>query len=217
MTDCAAPRHADEPEEAEPHAHLCRPCKVTLKRDLHRLVALDHDLEQMLNPQSGGNGGGHGSGNGEGLPYHAPAAECQSQIKHDLGVWVRWISSERTPDNCPVRTVAAMAGWITGQLRWCTFRPWSGDMAEAFASNRATAMAIIDPKPRAEITIPAELNYCPRCTAVGTLAATIYQAPGDKRESVVACGACEYDWPVTSWLRLGKTIITCRETQRRAA
>lgn len=193
-----------------------------LRRDLRRLPAMDRDLEELLDPRRTGTGIGHGSG--DGLPYHDPAAECRSQIRHDLMVWTRWIADERgteppvtmAPPEMTAVELAAMAGWITGLIRWCTFRPWSGDLAAAMASNRSTAMAIIDPKPRADITIPQELNYCPRCETMGQLEATIYQADGDRRPSVVTCHGCEYEWPVASWIRLGKTIITWRDQQKAA-
>jgi len=212
--DCAAPRHDGEPVSAEPSARLCKLCRLGLGRDLRHLPALDRELEHLLDPRKGGTAI---RGGGAGLPYNEPAAECRSQIRHDLMVWVRWISEEREPDNCPVRSAAAMAGWIAGQLRWCTFRAWAGDLAAAMAADRGRAMALIDPMPRAEIPIPPEFNWCPACEETGALYATIYQAAGDKRPSMVTCGSCLHEWDTVQWMRLGRTILTWAGERKAAA
>lgn len=212
--DCAAPRHDGEPVSAETAAFLCKPCRLGLGRDLRRIPVLDRDLGQLLDPRKGVT---VSRGGGDGLPYHEPAAECISQIRHDLMVWVRWISEEREPDNCPVRTTAAMAGWISGQLRWCTFRSWAGELAAAIAADRGRAISLIDPMPCAEIAIPADFNYCPACTQAGALYATIYQSPGDRRPSMVTCGACLHEWDTVQWMRLGRNILAWASGQRRAA
>lgn len=211
--DCAAPRHDSEPVSAESCAYLCKPCRLGLSRDLHRLPALDRDLEQLLDPRKGAS---PVRGGGGGLPYHEPAAECRSQIRHDLAWWTARIADERgfdppvttEPRDCGPVELAAMAGWITGQLRWCTFRPWAGDLAAAMAGDRGRAMALIDPMPRAEIPIPPEYSWCPSCRETGALYATIYQADGDRRPSMVTCGSCLAEWDTVQWMRLGRTILT---------
>ena len=218
MNDCAAPRH-DEPVPAEPHAHLCQPCKAGLRRDLRRLPALDRELEQLLDSRGNWTGGVGDSIErwGVGLPYNDAAAECRSQIRHDLRTWISWVSDERQPGNCPVRTIPAMTGWLAGWVTWASLRPWAGAMAGTFAENRGRAMAIIDPMPRAEIPIPADVNYCPRCGHTGCLFATVYQSAGDRRPSLVTCGNCLHSWDAVQWLRLGQTIIAWRDAQRKAA
>ena len=212
MNDCAAPRH-DEPAQAEAHSFLCAACKAGLRRDLHRLPALDRDLEQLLDPRRAG-GAGHGDGTG--LPYHDAASECRSQIRHDLGWWISLVLEERQPGSCPVRTLPAMTGWLSGWVTWASHREWAGDLAAAMAANRSRAMAIIDPMPRAEIPIPADCNYCPRCGHTGCLFATVYQSAGDRRQSLVTCGNCLHEWDAVQWLRLGQTIIAWRDAQRKA-
>ena len=155
-------------------------------------------------------------GGGDGLPYHEPAAECRSQIRHDLAWWTARIAAERgftppvtmAPADITAIELAAMAGWITGQLRWLTFRPWAGEIAAAMAADRGRAMALIDPMPRADIPIPAEYNWCPACQESGALYAVIYQSPGDRRPSMVACGSCLHEWDTVQWMRLGRNILT---------
>lgn len=208
MNDCSASRHGEEPEPAAPHAFLCHPCRAGLRRDLRRLPALDRDLEDLLDPRR--SGASRGSG-GDGLPYHEQAAECRSQIAHDLGYWTRQVLAERQPSAWPVRSLPAMAGWLAAQAPWAAYRPWAGDMAGAFAANRGRAMALIDPRPVAGIPIPRDVSWCPRCGATGTLAASVYQSPGDLRSSLIACTGCGHEWDATQWLRLGKTIIQWKE------
>ena len=210
MTDCAAPRH-DQPHPAAPHAHLCRPCLARLGRDLRALAAVHALLGELLDPRSTG----PGTGSGDGLPYHEPAAECRSQILHDLRYWTRQVITERQPDAWPVRTVPAMCGWLAGWMPWPAYRPWAGDMAAALADCRARAISILDPHPRADIPLPPHLNWCPECGATRTMTAAIYRAAGDKRESAVWCGACQHAWNSPQWLHLGRIIL--RHAQERAA
>jgi hypothetical protein len=213
MNDCAAFHH-DEPRPAEPGAHLCPPCKAGLRSDLRRLPLLDRNLEGLLDPRRSG---ACGHGDGTGLPYHEPAAECRSQIDHDLRVWVWRILDEREPSSCPVLTLPAMAGWLSGWVTWASRRTWAGEMAAAFADDRSRAVALLDPRPRADIPIPADCNHCPRCGHDGCLWATVYQAADDRRPSVVTCWNCEHEWAAVEWLRLGKTILAWRDAQAKEA
>src|SRR6266568_288248 len=129
--DCTAPRHG-EPEPAAPHAALCRPCTSGLRRDLYRLPALHAGLAELLDPL-GANGSG---GSGDGLPYHEPASECASQIRHDLAWWTAELTRERGWDLAANTRVPALAGWLYGQVSWACFHRWAGDMAGAFAFDR---------------------------------------------------------------------------------
>jgi len=209
--DCLAPRHA-EPEPAAPYAVLCRPCTAWLRRDLRLLPRLHAGLGELLDPRRAG---GPGTGSGGGLPYHEPAADCRSQIAHDAEYWVTVVLAERQPNVCPVRTLPAMCGWLAGQVSWAAYRPWAGDMAGALADCRSRAMAVLDPMPRADIPVPAALNWCPACREAGQLTAVVSQSERDRRPSVVWCAACGHEWDVTQWLRLGRDII--RNTQGAAA
>jgi hypothetical protein len=208
MTGCLAPRH-DEPEPAEPGARLCRPCLAGMTRDLRRLPALYAGLAELLDPRVTGDGGGAG----DGLPYNDAAAEAMSQVRHDLQVWTRQVITERQPAAWPVPTVPALAGWLAGQARWASFRPWAGDMAGALASDRGRAVALLDPRPAVRIAIPAALNRCPRCGTAGGMSAVVYTGPVDPRPSLVACAGCGHEWDATQWLRLGHDILRNSETK----
>lgn len=210
MTACLAPRH-DDPEPAEPGARLCRPCTAGTVRDLRRLPALYAGLSELLDPRVTGDGGGAG----DGLPYNDAAAECMSQVRHDLQVWTRQVITERQPMAWPVPTVPALAGWLAGQARWASFRPWAGDMAGALAADRGRAVALLDPRPAVRINVPAALNRCPRCEAAGGLAAVVYTGPGDPRPSLVGCAGCGHEWDATQWLKLGRDIL--RNSEEKAA
>lgn len=210
MTDCAAPRH-DEPEPAAPHAMLCRPCTSRLRSDLHRLPALHRALSGLLDPRRAG---APGTGDGGGLPYHEPASEAMSQITHDAGYWVALVLAERQPDAWPVRALAVMCGWLAGQVQWISFRPWAGDMAGAFAADAGRARAVLDPMPRAVIALPPGMNWCPGCRQRGRLTAVVPQSEGDRRPSMVECGACEAQWDTTQWLRLGQQIIRHHDAEQ---
>ena len=217
MTDCAAPRH-DDPVQAEAHAHLCGSCKAGLRRDLRRLPALASELTDQLDPRRSTCMARTGAdGSGMGLPYNDPAAECISQIRHDLAWWTWEIASQRGWEPPAKDSIPAMAGWLVAQVTWCAFRPWAGDLAAAFAADRGRSMAVIDPMPRADIPIPADVNYCPRCGHTMCLYATVYQSAGDRRQSLVTCGNCLHEWDAVQWLRLGQTIIAWRDAQRKEA
>jgi hypothetical protein len=205
MTGCLAPRH-DEPEPAEPGARLCRPCLSGLGRDLRRLPALYAGLAELLDPRVSGDGGGAG----DGLPYNDAAAECMSQVRHDLQVWARQVTAERQA-TAPAPSVPALCGWLAGQARWASFRGWAGDMAGALAADRGRAVALLNPRPAVRIEIPAAQNRCPRCGVAGGLAAVVYTGPVDPRPSLVGCSGCGYEWDATQWLKLGRDILRISE------
>lgn len=211
MTACLAPRH-DQPEPAAPHARLCRPCTAWLRRDLHRLPALHAGLGELLDPRRAS---GPGTGSGGGLPYHEPAAECMSQIRHDVTYWTMQLIGEREPAVWPVPTLPAMCGWLAGQAGWVMYRPWAGDMAGAFLADARRARAVLDPMPRAEVAVPRGMNWCPRCRAYGRLAVVVSKDEADRRPSVAWCGGCGAEWDTTRWLSLGREIV--RERERQAA
>lgn len=198
MNPCAAPRH-DEPADAAPHAHLCRPCTARLRSDLRRLPFLHAALADLLDPRRAG----PGTGSGDGLPYHEPASECMSQIAHDLRWWTELVAELRLELPADLR-IPALAGWLHGQVQWASFRPWSGDMAAAFAADRGRAVAILNPRPVSRFGVPGK---CPHCGAE-RLEAAVCTDPGDQRPSVVSCGGCGREWDATQWMRLGKDIIS---------
>lgn len=207
MTACLAPRH-DEPEPAEPGARLCRPCLSGMGRDLRRLPPLYAGLAELLDPRVSGDGGGAG----DGLPYNDAAAECMSQVRHDLQVWARQVVAERQAA-APAPSVPALCGWLAGQARWASFRGWAGDMAGALAADRGRAVALLNPRPAVRITVPAALNRCPRCGAAGGLAAVVYTGPVDPRPSLVTCAGCGHEWDATQWLKLGRDILRISEAK----
>lgn len=162
---CAAPRHGGqgEPTPTEAHSHLCRPCRVGLLWDLRRLPGLHADLEQL--PATG-------DGDGSGLPFSEPAADCRSQIRHDLTYWARHVTQLRGMDAPPVllggwaeRPVLVLAGWLAGQVTWCSFRDWAPDMAGAIGADRLQAQALVDPFVKRQFEIPGADGVCLHCEA----------------------------------------------------
>ena len=163
MTGCAAPRHdaQDEPTPAEPHATLCRPCRLGLLWDLRRLPGLHADLEHL--PATG-------DGDGSGLPFSEPAADCRSQIRHDLTYWARHVTTLRVLDAPPVlldgwaeRPVLVMAGWLAGQVTWCSFRDWAPDMAGAIGADRQQAQALLSPFIKRVFAVQGRDGLCVAC------------------------------------------------------
>jgi hypothetical protein len=126
------------------------------------------------------------------------------------------VLTERQPNICPVRTMAAMCGWLAGQAEWVMYRDWAGDMAGAVTSATGRAIAVLDPMPRAEIPIPAAVNWCPACDHAGGLSAVVSQDPADRRQSMVTCAMCLHEWDATQWLRLGQVITRHRDTGKAA-
>ena len=187
--------------QPSPGAAICRDCTAMLRRDLRRLPQLDRDLEALMDPRRTITYGSGGSGGG--LPYHEPAAECRSQVAHDLRYWAAQVTMARQL-TAPAVTIAAMAGWLCGQVPWIAGRPWSADMADALAADAGRAMALLDPLRRARIQLPGS---CPQCGASGAMAATVYQDEGDLRPSVIGCAGCGHQWDTTQWLRLGHVIL----------
>lgn len=214
MTElCAAPRHDDDPPETEPHAMLCKPCRLTMARDLRRLPGLHADLEAILATSRGA--GGHGDGTG--LPFNDQASDCRAQIRHDLTWWAMHVTRERglgappvTMDGWAASPVAVMAGWLAGQVTWCTFRPWAADMAAAMHDNHGRALAILDPWIVKRFEIPGQDGRCLACAA-GRVRVTIYAMDTDKRRSYIACPACGQRWEPEQWAGYGRAIIRRRE------
>lgn len=186
-----------------PNAALSPHCTADLRRDLRRLPALDRDLEALMDPRrtiTYGSGGSEG-----GLPFHEPAAECRSQVAHDLAYWAAMVARARQLA-APSPTVAGMAGWLCGQASWIAGRPWSADMLAALAADCGRARALLDPMPRAQIPIGRDAR-CPQCTAKGSLLAIVFQADGDRRPAQIECTRCDHAWDTTQWLKLGHVIL----------
>jgi len=208
---CAAPRHdgQDEPTAAEAHAALCRPCRTGLAWDLRRLPGLHADLEQL--PAAG-------DGDGSGLPFSEPAADCRSQIRHDLAYWARHVTGLRGTGAPPVqedgwstRPVPVLAGWLAGQVTWCSFRDWAPDMAGALNADRARAQALLDPWVTKQFEIPGADGICLHCP--GRVAVTVYASDGDRRRSFIGCPGCGVRWEPEQWMSYGRQVIRRRSLQ----
>lgn len=211
MTACTAPRHGDDPPPTEPHSALCKPCRVTLTRDLRRLPGLDADLEHLLVTHRPG-----GHGDGSGLPFNDPASECRSQIRHDVTYWAMRITEIRGLDAPPVlldgwatHPVTVMCGWLAGQVTWLAYRDWAPDMAAAVHENHGRALALLDPWVTKRFEIPGPDGVCAGCG--GRMVVTVYARADDRRRSFIACRGCGLRWEPESWLRLGREIIKRRE------
>lgn len=185
-----------------PNAALSPQCTADLRRDLRRLPQLDRDLEALMDPRRTITYGSSGSEGG--LPYHEPAAECRSQIAHDLRWWTGMVTSGRPGARRPGTAIAAMAGWLCGQAQWIAGRSWSADMLAAMAADCGRAHALLDPLRRAVIPLPGS---CPHC-GNPAMVATVWQDEGDLRPSVITC-PCGAAWDTTQWYRLG--IILSRQ------
>lgn len=189
-----------------PGAALSPQCAAALRSALRRLPALDRDLEALMDPRRTMAYGSSGSEGG--LPYHEPAAECRSQISHDLRWWTAMVTAGRPSGTWPQLTVPAMAGWLHGQAWWIAGRPWSADMLAALAADCGRARALLDPMRRAVIDIPGR---CPECDASGSMTATVPKDDGDQRPSVITCAGCGHAWDTTQWLKLGHVLLQQRE------
>ena len=160
MTDCAAPRHDGDQADTEAHAALCRPCRLGLARDLRRLPALHADLEHI--PATRG-------GDGTGLPFSEPAADCRSQIRHDVTFWTLHVMEVGI--GLPrgswdlLSPIAARCGWLHGQMSWIPFRDWAPDMAGAIGADRARAVALLDPWVTKTFELPGADGVCLECEA----------------------------------------------------
>ena len=207
-TLCAAPRHDGDEAETEAHAALCRPCRLGLSRDLRRLPALHADLEHI--PATRG-------GDGSGLPFSEPAADCRSQIRHDLTYWARHVTHLRGLDAPPVisdedwapwafQPVTVMAGWLHGQVTWCSFRDWAPDMAVAIGADRSRAAALLDPWLVKHVELPGADGVCLDCS-VGRMTVTIYVWAEDSRKSFIGCTECPARWEFGgAWLPFLKRL-----------
>ena len=207
---CAAPRHddTDDPPRCEPHAHLCRPCRVSLRRDLCRIPALYAALEESkaVTRRSPGNGGG--------LPLNEPAAECQGQIRHDLTWWAVLIAGQR---GVPPARLAALPGWQANRvpglcgwlylsLNWIPYRAWAPDMAAALAEDAGRALALAQPWQVSHHPIGGPLGVCPDCGS-GRIWKKLFLSDGDRRRNYLACDGCGQVWWPEQWLRLGQRLI----------
>ena len=209
MTGCSAPRHdaQDEPTEAEAHAHLCKPCRLGLLSDLRRLPQLHAELDHVP---------ARGDGDGSGLPFSEPASECRDQIRHDLTYWARHVTQLRGLDAPPVQgdqwsafPVHAMAGWLAGQVQWCSFRDWAPDMAGAIQADRSRALALLDPWVTKRFDIPGADGVCLHCP--GRVQVTVYASDGDRRRSFIGCPGCGQVWEPEQWLSYGRRVVQRRE------
>ena len=200
VTLCTAPRHGEDEVETEVQAHLCKPCRLGLLSDLRRLPRLHAELDQVP---------ARGDGDGSGLPFSEPASECRSQIEHDLTHWSLRLIELRTGAP-PSWHVSAMAGWLAGQVTWCSFRDWAPDMAGAFSADRSRALALLDPWVTKRFEIPGALGVCLACTGA-QVCVTVYASDGDRRRSFIGCPGCGQVWEPEQWLSYGQRVIRRRE------
>ena len=208
-TLCAAPRHGGGEVQTEPSAQLCRPCRLGLSRDLRRLPGLHADLQHI--PATRG-------GDGSGLPFSEPAADCRSQIRHDLTYWARHVTELRGADAPPVlddgwstQPVLVMAGWLAGQVVWCSFRDWAPDMAGAISADRSRAVALLDPWVTKVFPIPGADGVCLHCP--DRVVVTVYASDGDRRRSFIGCPGCGARWEPEQWMSYGRQVVRRRGLQ----
>jgi hypothetical protein len=209
-TPCGAPRHLTntDPPPAEHGAHLCRPCRHQLARDLARIPHLDTDLRHILATHHN-----HGHGDGTGLPYNGPVSELRSQLRHDTAWWARHCATLReTPS--PALNLPALCAWLEQLAQpprpWIPYQPFAPDLAGAMADNRARAIALLDPWIRKQFPVRGPDGICPACNH-GRLHVTVYASDGDRRRSYTSCDGCGQRWEPEQWLRLGQRIIHRRE------
>jgi hypothetical protein len=209
MTDCMTPRHdgQDEPTPAEPHAQLCRPCRAGLALDLRRLPALHAGLEHI--PAQRG-------GDGTGLPFSEPAADCRLQIRHHLTSWSAAVVDERRCDP-PYSTgweaddmVPVLAGWLYGQVTWCSFRYWVPDMAGEIRADAGRAWALVNPYITKRYPLPLPDRACFDCQE-GELWVTVYVYSSDRRKSFIGCTVCGARWEFGgAWLPFVRAVVRRR-------
>lgn len=197
VTACQAPRHDNDPPQAEAHATLCKSCRLDLRRDLALLPELARNLTDATTAT--------GCGDGTGLPYNDAAWEARDQIRHDLTYWTLHVAGLRHWPR-PEPVIAAMAGWLRPQAAWCTFRGWAPDYAAAIREDRRRAAAILDPWITRSFEIRGPLGACLLCES-GRYWATFYEFGSDRRRSNVTCGGCGMVYPPEMWIGLGKRIL----------
>ena len=207
-TLCAAPRHGEDEVETETHSYLCKPCRLGLLSGLRRLPRLHAELDHVP---------ARGDGDGSGLPFSEPASECRSQISHDLRYWFHEIVDIRGMDAPPTarygrtpNAVHFMAGWLAGQVTWCTFRDWAPHMAGAISADRSRALALLDPWVTKRFEIPGHLGVCLACNAA-QVSVTVYASDGDRRRSFIGCPGCGMVWEPEQWLSYGRRVVQRRE------
>jgi hypothetical protein len=206
---CAAPRHQDqdEPIPVRPHSALCLPCERGLASDLRRLPALHADLEDI--PAARG-------GDGTGLPFSEPASDCRSQIRHHLTSWAAAVVDERRCD-LPYSTgwesddmVPVLAGWLHGQVGWCSFRYWAPDLAGEIRADAGRAWALVNPYITTRFPLPEADRACFDCDT-GQLWVTIYVYSSDRRKSFIGCTECGARWEFGgAWLPFVRQVIRRR-------
>ncbi|HEY5985594.1 MAG TPA: hypothetical protein VIV12_04310, partial [Streptosporangiaceae bacterium] len=193
---------------------LCRACRRGLAADLRRLPSLHHSLEQALGTQRPG-----ARGNGSGLPVNEPVADCRSQIRHDLTWWCRHVTAERGLGAPPVLTdgwatgpVLVMCEWLLGQVTWCSFRDWAGDMAGAMAADRGKAVALLQPFVVKRFAISGPDGMCLDC-GQARLETTIYATRDDRRWSFFGCPACGARVTLDQWAAYERRLIERRKAR----
>ena len=199
MTACAAPRHGDDPPDAETEAYLCRPCRLGLVRDLRRLPGLHADLGHLLTTQRPGST----AGNGDGLVVNLPVSECQSLIRRNAVRAVQAVVEERARP-LPQDTLPAMVGFLLEQVGWVSFRPWSPALADAFRRVRSKGETLLDPFVVKRFPLP---GICLDCVT-GRLWATVYASPHDRRQpwSYIECVACGKRYEMQQWWAYGRRL-----------
>jgi hypothetical protein len=189
---CAAPRHQDqdEPTPAEPHAALCKPCRLALAGDLRRLPALDHELG-ILSVIAGA--AAQADTGILRLPFNADITEWQAWFRRYVTRTTITIALDRKwrlPQDHPW----AMCAWLVPLVSrsslhpgWLAGHPQAGSIADAVHRIRVRGEQLHEPVTVKHIHLPGACLDCGN----GCLVAVIYvDSPGGRR-AWWECPACE--------------------------
>lgn len=199
---CAAPRHdgQDDPSPAEPHAHLCRPCRVGLLHDLRRLPGLDHELDILsIISTSPGNGT-------IALPFDADVSEWRSWFRRNItrtAITVALARKWALPRDHPW----AMCAWLEPQVRWMSFHDWAPMLAGLFGRGRVKGEQLAAPLAVKHVFLPGACLDCGN----GRMQAVIYVDHNQGRWSYWVCPVCRTATQIECWWDYPKRLAAMRQ------
>lgn len=130
-------------------AVLCQGCTDRLARDLGDIGALAEEVEttRLRQSRTGGASSGVLSRPYERpLPFHVKAAETAELLRSTVVAWVRVVLDERG-GRMPADDMAALAGFLLGQLEWLRHHPAAAEVADEISHVTGAARRVIDSAP----------------------------------------------------------------------
>lgn len=189
-----------KPRPAVGQAYLCHICWQRMEHSIAELPNLHDELQQWLQPGTGGSDPVSRKGHDPNLQLNFAVADLRNRIPGVLASWARLVSEDRGVHAPAGINPPSLAAFLTTHVGWLAHQPFGNEAAQEFRELHGRARAMAYPDGRRSFPI----GECVFGDCLGVLHATLAE-PGDN--SHITCDHNdEHTWPEHRWLFLGRWI-----------